>query len=200
MNKDNIWEQIAIRYDTEERIKIAGIISTEVQKNLTDTKDKILLDYGCGTGLVGLTFAKEFREVIFADFSDQMLSIVKEKIKTEGLENAHTLRCDLMAQAQSDLKADCLIASQVLLHISDTEVILSKLYETINPHGQLIVVDFDKNEAVSSEKVHNGFVKEEMIGLAKQTGFKNAEAYTFYRGKKMFMNQDASLFLLKAVK
>ncbi len=96
--------------------------------------------------------------------------------------------------------ADTVITAQVLLHIPDTRLILGRLYDALPAGGQLFLVDFDKNEAIVSDKVHNGFDQRELIALAKEIGFAAARSHTFYRGEKIFMNTDASMFLLIAQK
>lgn len=70
-----------------------------------------------------------------------------------------------------------------------------KLYELLAPGGQLIIVDFDKNEQISHPKVHNGFTQEELNDRLKKTGFVSTASHTFHRGEKLFMNKNASLFL-----
>lgn len=70
-----------------------------------------------------------------------------------------------------------------------------KLYELLAPGGQLIIVDFDKNEQISHPKVHNGFTQEELNDRLKKTGFVFTASHTFHRGEKLFMNKHASLFL-----
>ena len=70
-----------------------------------------------------------------------------------------------------------------------------KLYELLAPGGQLIIVDFDKNEQISHPKVHNGFIQEELNDRLKKTGFVSTASHTFHHGEKLFMNKHASLFL-----
>jgi len=52
--KDNVFEQMAKRYDTEARIQLANVITEEVKNKLQDSQSKSLIDYGSGTGLVSL--------------------------------------------------------------------------------------------------------------------------------------------------
>ncbi|WP_244310111.1 hypothetical protein [Leptospira mtsangambouensis] len=51
----NVFDQLAKEYDTNERIELAKIITSEVQAECQESQSKTLFDYGCGTGLVGLT-------------------------------------------------------------------------------------------------------------------------------------------------
>jgi len=90
--------------------------------------------------------------------------------------------------------------AQVLLHISDTNLILSRLFKLLKNDGHLIIVDFDKNEKIVSELVHNGFNQRELREMMIKIGFKNVQSKTFYNGKLIFMKQDASMFILEACK
>lgn len=49
--EDNIFEQMANRYDTEERKELAKIIANAIRPELQNSQTKTLLDYGCGTPL-----------------------------------------------------------------------------------------------------------------------------------------------------
>lgn len=200
METDNIWEQMASRYDTEERVNIAEVIVWSVRSELKDTKEKTALDYGCGTGLVGFGLIDLFKSMLFVDTSPQMLEQVNRKIQNSHLKSASTLSCDFLTEIPPTLQVDYVIMSQVLLHIQNTPLMLKRLYDVIKADGHLIVVDFDKNDSIVSDKVHNGFSQEDLMHLCKQIGFVSASAYTFYHGKRIFMNQDASMFILNAMK
>lgn len=52
--------------------------------------------------------------------------------------------------------------SLVLIHIPDTKKILQELFNILNNDGELIMIDFDKNDKIQHPKVHNGFSHEEL--------------------------------------
>ena len=194
-----IFEQMADRYDTEDRIKIAEITADAIRSVIIEGNKKTAVDYGCGTGLVGLNLINSFQSVLFADASPQMIEKVRQKIKTAQISTANTMCFDLCTETP-DLKTDYIFLSLVLLHIKDVPLILSKLFDLLNDGGHLIIVDFDKEESIVSDKVHNGFNQPELRELIKQTGFREVDSHTFYFGEKIFMNTDASLFILDAEK
>ncbi|TFI75607.1 hypothetical protein [Carnobacterium divergens] len=80
------------------------------------------------------------------------------------------------------------------------ESLLSNLYQSLNRNGQLLIIDFDYNEAIVSDNVHSGFKQQELIQTMKKIGFTDVKSTTFYHGSQLFMNQDASLFMLEATK
>lgn len=195
----NVFEQMSNRYDSEERIELAKIVSDEVKTELRDSKSKSLIDYGSGTGLVSLALADLVDSVLLVDSSQQMLEVAKEKIVHKGITNAEVLFSDFTKETP-EMKADIVLMSLVLLHIPDTKAILKELFNVLNDGGKLIIVDFDKNEKVSHPKVHNGFLHEELESKLSEVGFKSIEMKTFHHRERVFVNQDASMFIASSIK
>jgi len=129
-----------------------------------------------------------------------MLDIVDHKIAAHQIPNAATFCLDLEAALPCELKADIIFMAQVLLHIEDYASVLLKLYGVLNEGGQMLIVDFNRNEKVDSDLVHNGFQQELLREAMQRMGFRDIRSKTFYTGKEVFMGQDASLFLLDARK
>lgn len=196
---DNVFEQMARRYDTEERIALAKIVAEAIEPELRDSLSKTLIDYGSGTGLVGLALSGLVRSVLLVDSSKQMLEVAEAKISSMEKSNAEVLFADFSQEAP-ELKADIVLMSLVLLHIPDTKRILQSVFEILNEGGKLIIVDFDKNERVTHPKVHNGFSHDELKKLLSEIGFKQIEIKTFYHGTRVFVNEDASMFLASSIK
>ncbi|WP_027963743.1 class I SAM-dependent methyltransferase [Halalkalibacillus halophilus] len=191
---ENVFEEMAQRYDTEERKALAEVILKEVRSELQDSESESLMDYGSGTGLVGLELIDLVNSVLLVDSSQGMLEVADAKISQRGLSNANVLCADL-TQETPNIKADIVLVSLVLLHIPDTVKILKELHGILNDGGKLLIVDFDKNEQINHPKVHNGFVHAELKNSLLEVGFQPNDIRTFHHGKQIFMNQDASLFL-----
>lgn len=200
MGNTDKFDSIANSYDNPERTRIAMVASDAIKEYLGDTRSKSAIDFGCGTGLVGMNLLNEFESLLFMDTSENMLDIVKKKITDVGALNARTLCFDFESSSQPDLRADYIFMAQVLLHIQDYEAVLAKLHAVLNDEGHLLIVDFNKNDKVVSELVHNGFDQEQLKALMLKIGFKDIRSKTIYSGTKLFMNQDASLFVMDAKK
>lgn len=200
MGNTDIFEKMASRYDTEERINIARKSADAIRSYLEDSKDKQAMDFGCGTGLVGINLLEEFESIFFVDSSQNMIHQMDQKIKDFEIKNASTLCFDFEKETSIDVRADYIFMSQVLLHIKDTAHILSRLYEILNEDGHLIIVDFDKNDKIVSSLVHNGFDQERLAIRMREIGFTETQFKTFYNGTNIFMNQDASMFVIDAKK
>ncbi|TCN25215.1 class I SAM-dependent DNA methyltransferase [Mesobacillus foraminis] len=197
--ENNVFEQMAKRYDTEERMELAKVIVKEVRPELANSKSKSLLDYGSGTGLISLELSDLVDSILLVDSSEQMLEVAKAKISHKGIANSKVLYSDF-TQETPELKADIVLLSLVLLHIPDTKNILQRLFNILNNGGKLIIIDFDKNDKINHPKVHNGFSHEELKKRLSEAGFKSIEIKTFYHGNRIFMNQDASMFISSSIK
>lgn len=200
MGNTDIFEMLANRYDTNERIQIAKITSDAIREYLVDTNDKSAIDFGCGTGLVGMHLLKDFNSILFLDTSQNMINQIKQKFADFDIQNVDTLCFDIEKESRLDLHADYIFLSQVLLHINDIKFVLSRLYDVLNVGGHIIIVDFNKNEEVVSDMVHNGFNQERLIELMTIIGYKEIQSKTFYTKSKIFMGKDASLFIMDSKK
>jgi ubiquinone/menaquinone biosynthesis C-methylase UbiE len=200
MGNTDIFDAVADKYESYERIKITEIISKVLREYIVDSKAKKAIDFGCGTGLIGMSLLNDFQNIVFLDTSQNMLEKIRQKIADFNIKNADILCFDFETAFRADIVADYIFVVQVLLHIENYELVLSRLYELLNPDGHLLIVDFNKNEEVISDKVHNGFDQGKLIRLMTGIGFKEIESKTFYSGEKIFMNQDASLFVLDSKK
>lgn len=200
MGNTDKFEMIANIYDTPERVQIAKVSSDAIREYLVDTISKDAIDFGCGTGLVGMNLINDFHSLLFLDTSPNMIHQVKQKITNSNIQNADTLCFDFEKDGLSDLRADYIFMAQVLLHIDHHESVLSRLFDVLNEGGHLLIVDFNKNENIVSDIVHNGFHQDELSDMMTKMGYKNIQSKTFYTGSKIFMGQDASMFVLDAQK
>lgn len=200
MGNTDKFEMIANTYDTPERVQIAKVSSGAIREALVDTKSKRAIDFGCGTGLVGMNLLNDFKSVLFLDTSQKMIDQVKQKIAALNILNADTLCFDFEKEDRLDIHADYIFMAQVLLHIKDIEPVLSKLYDVLHSGGHLIIVDFNKNENIVSDMVHNGFDQGKLADTLTKIGYREIQSKTFYTGSKIFMGHDASMFMLDSKK
>lgn len=197
--ENSVFEQMAKRYDTDERIELAKVIVKQVRAELRNSKEKSLIDYGSGTGLISLEISDLVDSILLIDSSKQMLDVAKAKISRMGMTNTKILHSDF-TQETPELKADIVLMSLVLLHIADTGNILQEMFNILNDGGKLIIIDFDKNDKINHPNVHNGFSHEDLKKKLSEVGFKSIEIKTFFHGHRIFMNQDASMFISNSIK
>ncbi len=115
----NIFDQIAKKYDSPKQQDLAKVIRQEIEKEWGNQSDKRVLDFGCGTGLISLPFAGKVKQLLLVDVSSEMTKITQEKITQQGLLNTIVLTADFL-QDLPTFKVDTILVSLVLLHIPQT--------------------------------------------------------------------------------
>lgn len=200
MGNTDKFEMMARKYDTPERVEVAKMIATAIRQELKDSQDKTAMDFGCGTGLVGLELIGNLQSILFVDTSANMLEVVTEKLHQQEILNGEVKCFDFEKNEPFEEKVDVIFMSQVLLHIKDPIALLKRLSHVLNDQGQLLIIDFDKNEKVQSDLVHNGFVQEDLRQELIALGFGEVTSETFYTQEALFMGQTASLFLMQGKK
>lgn len=208
MGNTEKFQMMAHQYDTADRIVNAKLSADMIREafDAKESKGKNAMDFGCGTGLVGLTLLDVFDSMTFLDTSSNMLEIVAKKVEAnmDGAfsdQNRIKLLCvDLEADNAIEGSWDVIFMVQVLLHVSDPMALLAKLYRHISPSGKLIIIDFDENEAVKSDLVHAGFNQTVLAKGLEHLGFKGITSKTFYEADNLFMKQRASQFIMVAEK
>lgn len=79
MGNTDKFEMMADRYDTPERIQIAKVSSNAIREYVVDAKSKNAIDFGCGTGLVGMNLLNDFNSMLFLDTSQNMIHQIEQK-------------------------------------------------------------------------------------------------------------------------
>ena len=109
MGNTDQFDRIANIYDTSERIQIANVSSNAIREYLNDTKSKDAMDFGCGTGLVGMNLLNDFHSVLFLDSSQNMIDQIKRKIAGLSIQNAATMCFDFEKDILSDFHVDYIL-------------------------------------------------------------------------------------------
>ena len=176
----------AKRFDTQRRKERAGIIANHIRNCIPDTH-MTAMEFGCGTGLVGMEIIDHFSSITFVDSSKNMIGEVEKKILR--FPNAEAIHIDLTKEIMHQKTFDCIFNSMVLHHIEDIKHMLNIFYSLLNQKGCIIIIDLNKDDGrFHAEEIdfkgHNGFEQTHMSSLLKETGFSNIKINTFYRSSK----------------
>ena len=194
-------------FDTDRRVERAKIIADEIRLHISDGHIKSALEYGCGTGLVGIQLINDICSLLFVDSSCAMIEQVKHKLLSLGKASDYAICHDFMEDVPQDIMVDYIFSSLVLHHIKDTRAILSRLYNILNDEGHFIMVDINSDDGSFHAKYpdfdgHHGFEQIALTSLAREVGFKKVDIKTFYHGHKTVNSKTNpySIFILDAVK
>ena len=195
----NEFNQMAVKYDTPKNKHMAKRAADAIRNLLDESHKKSAIDFGCGTGLVGLDLLEDFKSMLFIDASIKMIEQVEKKLADKNTKKASVLCLDIEKDAQLPNKVDTIILSLVLHHIQDNHRLLTKFYETLNEDGQLLIIEMEKQEKDSSDHGH-GMDRSALATTLAGIGYQNIQSDIFYDAKKESDGQEASRFVLSARK
>jgi ubiquinone/menaquinone biosynthesis C-methylase UbiE len=154
-----------------------------------------ILDYGCGTGLVGFGLSNETNTVIGMDYSIGMVEKFNEKAKSLGFTNINAIQHNINEQDLPQNEFDLIAISMTLHHIKDTNMFIQKAKFSLKVDGYLCINDLVKEDGTFHDEhkndgvEHFGYDKEELCKLIKDNGFELIEykiVYTDYRNNKEY--------------
>lgn len=127
-SKKYVYDLIFFEFLSEHEIKF---VATNVRTQMPNAKK--VLDFACGTGRIGLHFARKGYDVTMTDFWNDSFRFCQHRIADEKLENAKMIT--LEALRKSDEKYDVITCFDVFEHLSKKqfretlEMLKSKLTE-----------------------------------------------------------------------
>jgi ubiquinone/menaquinone biosynthesis C-methylase UbiE len=208
MNATSYFDQSATTWDADpNRIELAKAVGEAILREARPITEMDVLDYGCGTGLIGLFLLPYVRSVTGADSSDGMLDVLRKKIKNGGISNMKCNRLDLEHDPVPEDRYHLIVTSMVLHHAADTTRVLAAFHRMLHPKGYLCVADLDKEpglfhtpEAVAA--VHHGFDRGEFKARLVETGFESVKDRTVHSIRKPVQGggeRDFPAFLMTAL-
>jgi predicted TPR repeat methyltransferase len=147
--------------------------------------DAEVIDYGCGTGLLGLRIAEQASHLHGMDNSPKMLDVFRQKAETLNVDNValstHRFGRDPLPEAACTL----MVSSMVLHHIEDVPAFFQAAFATIKPGGACAFADLDTEDGTfhppHAEGVHHhGFDREVIIGWLRDAGFETPTMETVH--------------------
>lgn len=190
----------ANHWDTGRRKQRAKQISALIREKLEFTGDEVLLDYGCGTGLISFNLSQGVGTVVGYDSSLQMLEVFNSKIDSNKILSKNSLE-------SYNNHFDCVVSSMVFHHIMNLDETLDDIYRILKVDGKLLIVDLDLDDGSFHRdefdfKGHNGFNRNQFKSLVESHGFACIELETALRDNKRSDDKELqySLFYLYAKK
>ncbi|CAG1004019.1 Arsenite methyltransferase [Methanosarcinales archaeon] len=176
----------------------------ELQRGLKISKDEMVLDIGCGSGLQTMLIGKKCKKVIGIDISEKAITIAKSiSHYMKGRFNIE-FRCIKLENANFENEFfDRIFSFCVIEHISNYSEILKEAHRILKNNGQMIFsVDSLENikdiKLVEKHKkqhfVEKYFKKEELKTILEEIGFKRIEIYPIFKS-----NFARELFIEKVI-
>jgi cyclopropane fatty-acyl-phospholipid synthase-like methyltransferase len=174
------WDQEQYRHDR------AQAVVDQIRRQVVLTPQMRVLEFGCGTGLLGFQLVADVALLTFADTSAGMLAQVQEKIRAAGIANAETV---LMAPEplRFPQSYDCIVSLMTLHHIERYDAAIRSLAEHLRPNGVLCIADLDQEDGSfhgNKETVHHGIDREHLKQIFRENGLSRIAESTPYIMRK----------------
>ena len=139
MNKsEKFWDRMANYYDREEKKdELTYIKIIEKTKNYLKTSD-IVLDYGCGTGLISNEIADNVKVIHAIDTSSKMIEIAKRKADGRKIENIDYEHSTIFDERYKRGSFDVILVFNILHLLEDTPKVMRRINELLKPGGLII--------------------------------------------------------------
>ncbi len=200
------FDERAKDWDSDpKKVERAKSVADAIRKTIPLSREMTALEYGCGTGLLSFALQEELGHITLADTSQGMLDVLTEKIAASGVRNMTPLRLDRTTDSLSD-RFDITYSLLTLHHVHDTQAVLQKFHEILQPNGILLIADLDKEDGSfhtdGTTDVQKGFAREDLQRQVESLGFTEIKFTTAYIIKKKIGDAVKSfpVFLMSARK
>ncbi len=146
-----------------------------------------VLEVGAGTGLLGFALRDRAAHVTMADSSEEMLAVAREKLRAQGACNVDVMELDLVEGPFPAARFEVVCALLVLHHVPDTEALLRRLHQALEPGGYLCLSDLDAEDGSfhgHGSHVHRGFDRARLGEALQRAGFTDVRFETAFEIQK----------------
>ena len=156
------FDAAAAGWDQEpRRVKLARDVADAIRRELPLNKEMVVLDYGCGSGLVTLGLSPLVGRITGADSSTGMLDVLKRKLQEQAISNVDTMLIDLEQQQPLPERYDLIVSSMTMHHVQDVEALIKRFIEQLKPGGWLALADLEQEDGSFHSDLtgvlHHGF-------------------------------------------
>lgn len=146
----------------------------EVLGQCPDLAGRTVLEFGCGTGVLGLRLAAEHgARLLFVDTSPAMLGVLRQKLEAAPLPGAQVLEGDIAALPLEAASVDLVATSMALHHVADVAGVLQQFRRILKPGGLVLAADAmpeDGSFHAPASVPHNGLDPVELSRVLADCG------------------------------
>ena len=156
----------------ENPVRIEELKPKETLKRIGLQGNHVLCDIGAGSGIFTIPAAMVTKNKVYAfEINDEMLSIIGEKARKEGIENIRLIKVrDDHFDAEGD-SVDIVLMVTVLHEIHNTSVSLEEVKRVLKDNGKFAVIEFHKRKTPMGPPTAHRMGKEEVRDMLENIGF-----------------------------
>lgn len=178
------------------KLNLAKNITDAILEALPFDGSQSVLDFGCGTGLVGLNIAPFVKNVVGADVSQGMLEVFDAKALSMGLGNASSLLLDENSPLPFET-FDVITSAMAIHHIKEPHEVFGRFAKALKSGGWIAIADLAKEDGTfhrdNTGVYHFGFDESQWDEFCTTNGFENPTITVAYRVLKEGKEYDVVL-------
>jgi ubiquinone/menaquinone biosynthesis C-methylase UbiE len=183
------FDKVAANWDEKpQRRLLAAAVAAGIAEDVPLHNGMHALEYGCGTGLVGLQLAAAVGELTAVDTSAGMLEELRKKSQSLGLENVTPLLIPADRWTLPPARFDLVFSSMVLHHIADTDALFRNFQQVLKPGGFIALADLEQEDGSFHDDptgiAHHGFDPQALLSLLARLGFTDLRTRTVHTIRK----------------
>lgn len=203
---DNYFDGMAAQWDDNPlTVERATVTANRIKSLELRTTDRCI-DFGSGTGLLGVQLSDTFSKVHLLDASSEMLRVGREKIAQANITNVDTHHVQCLSALSGHYSA--IVTLMALHHLDNIKSFFEQAYQRLAQQGLLVIADLVTEDGSFHKHNpdftgHNGFDVELLAKLAESVGFVVESSETYYEiWQEDFANQKIAypLFMMVARK
>ena len=201
----NHFDTVAHNWDKNQSyIKRTEAVAKALRNTIELNPQMTALEFGAGTGMLGIALKDYFSEITLMDSSFQMVCETVGKIAAKGIPNLYPVFFDLEKDEYTAKTFDVIFSQMTLHHIIDVNNVIVKLSNLLNPGGKIALVDLYKEDGTFHSRPftgHNGFDTELLMDQLRINNFHNVSCKQCYVIEKQIANgtmKDFPIFLITA--
>lgn len=175
MTAPNHFDTVAKEWDNNPRIiRMAAAFATLIRQHVPLTEDMRVLDFGCGTGQVGMRLCSSVKSMAMVDTSEGMLAVLRQKITNSAGRNMSLHQGNLF---QADLEEDAFDLAYTLMtlhHVRDIDAVFTRFHRLLKRGGWLCIGDLEPEDGSfhgEDMEVHRGFDPQQLQRQLQNGGF-----------------------------
>lgn len=163
------WNRIRVEYFKDEL--------RERAINSVDINNKVIADFGAGTGFISLEIAKKANIVFSVDSSKNMLGELYRAAKDSNLNNIYPINGEVEDLPLFDDSIDLIFMNMALHHVENPDKAIKEIYRILKPGGKVIITDvLEHNGQWARAEMFDvwlGFNYDQLINWFEEAYFKN---------------------------
>lgn len=135
---EKFWDKRAVEYDKNEKKwdQTYNKALENAKRYLKNTD--IVLDYGCGSGMLTIQLAKLVKEIHALDISSKNIEAAEQRTKGNNIENISYATTTIFDQRYKKESFDVVLAFNILHLLEDTPKAVQRIKEMLKPGGLFI--------------------------------------------------------------